>query len=166
MTSVVGNREPLESCGAHFVNYDHGVKPDIAKGVGISGLIDCIHKVIIKKDAFSGHSCSLLTGGHDYGKFGEERKGSTVGGPITIEEGVWIGSFSIILGKSGGTVIGAHSVIGAGAVVAKSVPPYEVWVGNPAKCIKKYNHETKKWEKVNEKRTKDADNIEIKDVTG
>lgn len=38
------------------------------------------------------------------------------------------------------TRIGAHSIIGAGAVVTSDIPPYSITVGVPAKVIKKdYN---------------------------
>lgn len=53
--------------------------------------------------------------------------------PVTIGNDVWIGSRVILLP---GVTIGDGCVIGAGAVVAKSVPPYSVVVGNPAKVIK------------------------------
>jgi len=33
------------------------------------------------------------------------------------------------------TTIGAHAMIGMGAVVTKDVPPFTIWVGNPARCI-------------------------------
>jgi len=39
--------------------------------------------------------------------------------------------------------IGAYAFIGAGAVVTKNVPPYSLWVGNPAKqigWISEYGH--------------------------
>jgi len=36
-----------------------------------------------------------------------------------------------------GVTVGARSVIGAGAIVTKSVPPGEIWGGNPAKLIRK-----------------------------
>lgn len=52
--------------------------------------------------------------------------------PIIIEEDVWIGSGSTILI---GVRIGKGSVIGAGSVVNKSVPDYEIWAGLPAKKI-------------------------------
>ncbi len=52
---------------------------------------------------------------------------------VVIEDDVWIGSGVIILD---GVRIGAHSVIGAGSVVTKSVPPQSVVVGVPAKVIK------------------------------
>jgi len=53
--------------------------------------------------------------------------------PIIIGNDVWIGRRVIILP---GVTIGDGCVIGAGAVVAKSIPPYSIAVGNPAKVIK------------------------------
>lgn len=52
---------------------------------------------------------------------------------IHIEENATIGMRSIILP---GVTIGKGSVIGAGSVVTKSIPPYSVAVGNPARVIK------------------------------
>lgn len=125
-----------EPCGAHFVNYNKE-NCDIADGVGISGLVDTIHKVTIEKDAFSGHDVMILTGGHNPNLFGEERKRIGGGGPITIREGAWIGSRAIIIGP---VEIGKHAVIGAGAVVVKDVPEYALMVGNPAQIKKFYKH--------------------------
>ena len=53
--------------------------------------------------------------------------------PVIIEDNVWIGARVIILP---GVTIGTGSVIGAGAVVPKSIPPYSVAVGNPARVVK------------------------------
>ena len=53
--------------------------------------------------------------------------------PIIIEDDVWIGANSIILG---GVKIGNGAIIGAGAVVTKDVPPRAIVAGNPAKLIK------------------------------
>ncbi len=47
---------------------------------------------------------------------------------VTIEEGCWIGTRAIILK---GVTIGRGSVIGAGAIVTKDVPPYSIYVGVP-----------------------------------
>lgn len=134
--SEVGHYIPTEPCGAHFINYSKE-NCDIADGVGISGLIDCIHKVTIEKDAFSGHDVMLLTGGHDPNKFGEERKKVEAGGPIHIKEGAWLGSRCIIVGP---VTIGRHAVVGAGAVVVNDVPDYALAVGNPAQVKKYYKH--------------------------
>lgn len=56
--------------------------------------------------------------------------------PIVIKDGVFIGASSIILK---GVTIGEESIIGAGSVVTKDVPPREVWAGNPAKFLKSLN---------------------------
>jgi len=50
---------------------------------------------------------------------------------VTIGEGTWIGSAAVIMAD-----VGRHSVVGAGAVVTRSVPEYVVAAGVPAKVIK------------------------------
>ncbi len=52
---------------------------------------------------------------------------------VIIEDNVFIGAHCLILK---GTRIGKNSIIGAGSVLAKSVPPNEIWAGNPAKKIR------------------------------
>ena len=52
---------------------------------------------------------------------------------VGIENYVLIGSRAIILK---GVTVGRGSVIGAGSVVTKSIPPYSVAVGNPARVIR------------------------------
>ena len=47
-----------------------------------------------------------------------------------------------------GTILGKQCIVGANAVVRGVFPDYCVIVGVPAKVIKKYNFETKKWERV------------------
>ncbi|GAB4237994.1 MAG: acyltransferase [Ekhidna sp.] len=56
------------------------------------------------------------------------------GEPIIIEDNVWITTRATILK---GVKIGEGSVIAAGAVVNKDVPPYTIVGGVPAKVIKK-----------------------------
>ena len=64
---------------------------------------------------------------------------------IVVEDDCWIAANAVI---TAGVRIGKHSVIAAGAVVTKDIPPYSVAVGNPAKVLKQYNFETKNWERV------------------
>lgn len=65
--------------------------------------------------------------------------------PITIADDVWIGSNAVI---TAGVTIGKHAIIGAGSIVTKDVSPFSVYVGNPARMIKKYNFNTQTWEAV------------------
>lgn len=53
--------------------------------------------------------------------------------PIVLGDGVWIGARTVL---APGVEIGADSVIAAGAVVARKIPPNEVWGGVPAKKIR------------------------------
>jgi len=60
-------------------------------------------------------------------------EGLTSKGAIILEHDVWIGASSIVLS---GVTIGHGSIVGAGSVVTKSIPPYSIVCGNPAKVIR------------------------------
>ena len=60
-------------------------------------------------------------------------RGLEVAKPIVIEDNVWIGGGAILLP---GVRIGRNAVVGAGAVVTKSVPANTVVAGNPARVIR------------------------------
>ncbi|WP_312364685.1 DapH/DapD/GlmU-related protein [Sphingobacterium sp.] len=62
--------------------------------------------------------------------------------PVKIDNNVWIGANAVILA---GVTIGEHCVVGAGSVVTKDVPPYSVVIGNPAKVVKKWDDQQRKW---------------------
>ena len=64
---------------------------------------------------------------------------------ITIEDEAWIGANSVI---TAGVTIGKHSVIAGGSVVTKSVPPYSIAAGNPARVIKQYDFDKGVWVKI------------------
>jgi lipopolysaccharide O-acetyltransferase len=66
--------------------------------------------------------------------------------PVEIEDNVWLGEFVTVLP---GVKIGEGTIVGANSVVSKSLPPYVIAVGTPAKPIKKFNFETSRWEKIN-----------------
>lgn len=114
-------------------------QPKIGKGVKHGGtlFIDCQDQVTIKDYSFLGHDCKILTGYHDYTQKGLERQRAILHKPVTLERGVWVGSYTIILP---GVTIGENAVIGAGSVVTKDVPANQLWAGNPAKQIKRINY--------------------------
>lgn len=51
-----------------------------------------------------------------------------------IRKGASIGANATVLG---GITIGENSLIGAGSVVTQDIPANEIWVGNPAKFLRK-----------------------------
>ncbi len=61
------------------------------------------------------------------------RTGLEAAQPISIAANVWLGGGAIVLP---GVSIGENSVVGAGAVVTKSLPANVVAVGNPARVIR------------------------------
>ncbi len=81
------------------------------------------------------HSVSWAERRHDVSEWAEGRKDWThvKHAAVTIEDRVWIG-FGVSVLK--GVRIGEGSVIGAGTVLTRSVPPYSVVGGNPGKVIR------------------------------
>ena len=65
--------------------------------------------------------------------------------PVVIEEEVHIGANSVV---TAGVTIGKRTQIGAGSVVTKNIPPFSIAVGNPCRVIKRFDQETKQWERV------------------
>jgi acetyltransferase-like isoleucine patch superfamily enzyme len=65
-------------------------------------------------------------------RLGEDNDISTK--PVLIKSGAFIGAHCIVLK---GVTIGQYSIIGAGSVVTKDIPDWEIWAGNPAKFIRR-----------------------------
>lgn len=111
-----------------------GAKIIIGDNVGISGCtISAGMSIIIGNWVLIG-SGAVISDGDAHPIDPEERRAGYGGkrSPIVIEDDVFIGARAIILK---GVTIGKGSVIGAGAVVAKDIPPYSIAVGNPARII-------------------------------
>lgn len=85
-------------------------------------------KIVTGNDVSIGPEASILTLGHDP----QSPDFSDRGGEVTIGDRAWIGYRAIILP---GVRIGEGAVVGAGAVVTKTVEPYTIVAGNPARVI-------------------------------
>lgn len=85
-------------------------------------------EVIIGERVCINDGVEILTASHD----SADPEWKHVKSKIIIEDYVWIGTGAMILP---GVVLGRGSVVGARAVVSKSVPSNAIVVGNPAKAI-------------------------------
>ena len=99
----------------------------------------CLHAysaiTIGKRCLIAGNTQIIDGSGHDL-SFGAVEQRIFTGGdsrPIVLEDDVWVGANTLILP---GVTIGKGSVIGAGSVVTKAIPPMVVAAGNPARIIK------------------------------
>lgn len=92
-------------------------------------------EITVEECAFFGHNVTLLTGRHDFTKFNEARQQGipNSGNNIIVRRGAWIASNVVVIGPC---EIGQHSVVAAGSIVTRDVPPYCIVAGNPAKVIR------------------------------
>ncbi|MBS0237593.1 MAG: acyltransferase [Proteobacteria bacterium] len=71
---------------------------------------------------------------NDYHQIDPTKRGiRPASAPIILEENVWLGARVIVLS---GVTIGADSVVAAGSVVTRDIPPRSVAAGQPARVIK------------------------------
>lgn len=116
--------------------------------------------------------CKFLGAGHVYESpfVPYVASGATRGGEIELGTNCWLGANVIVLK---GVKIGYGSIIGAGAIVNRNVPPLSVVVGNPGRVIKRFDMRLQTWVKVKEYDDKndqdllsEAEYLEILNKTG
>jgi maltose O-acetyltransferase len=99
------------------------------------------YPIRIGRDVMIGPNCALFAADHPMrasdrilrNPDGSRRGNLTTGKPIVVEDEVWIGGNVVIVA---GVTIGARSMIGAGSVVTRSIPPDVFAAGNPCKVIR------------------------------
>lgn len=108
----------------------------IGNNVGISNsILIANEQVTIEDNVMIGAGCMISDTDWHSIKYNERMKGDfgIAVKPIVIKKGVWLGGGVTVLK---GVTIGEYSVIGAGAVVTKNIPPKQIWAGNPARYIR------------------------------
>lgn len=128
----------IQKCG-HHVNIEKGAMfnanvilgdySDLGVKCQINGPVEIGNYVMM------GPECIIYTQNHkiDDLSFPMQQSGFQEVKKVIIGNDVWIGSRVTILP---GVQIGDGCVIGASCVVSKSIPPYSIVVGNPARIVK------------------------------
>lgn len=113
------------------------VGDNVSLGIGAK-IIAEKSKVIIGDNVMFGPDVVVVGGGHSIDVVGlpmsgvvEKSGGEDLG--VVIDDDVWVGARAIILR---GVNVGRGAVVAAGAVVNKSIPPYAIVAGNPARVIR------------------------------
>jgi acetyltransferase-like isoleucine patch superfamily enzyme len=136
---VIGNNVSILNgsiidCLGVYNNIGEGLSIGNNVGIGQNCFIQVRANVEIRSNVIFGPNVSVFSENHIFEnssipivKQGVTRKG------VIIEEGVWIGTRSVVLD---GVTIGKNSVIAAGSIVNKNVPPFSIYGGVPARLIK------------------------------
>lgn len=110
---------------------------DVNLGMGPT-LMAAKSTIRIGNKVMFGPFVTLIGGNHNAAEVGrfmvdvhEKRPGDDLG--VIIEDDVWVGTRAVILR---GVTVGRGSIIAAGSVVTKDVPPYSIVAGCPARVIK------------------------------
>lgn len=94
--------------------------------------------LVVGNDVLMGPDVVMLSSSHAFDRLDIpiNRQGARPRRPIVIGNDVWIGTRVIILP---GVQVGDHTIIGAGSVVTKDLPPLAIVGGNPARIIRSRN---------------------------
>ena len=119
------------------INVEKGasVQEDVILKDGANVGVNCLigRETVIGKNVMMAPDCQIHTRNKKYNKELRRYKGYEPTKPVVIGDNCWLGSRVLIMP---GVEIGEGSMIAAGAVVAKNMPPYSVIAGNPAKPVK------------------------------
>jgi len=85
----------------------------------------------IGDDVMIGPNVSIITSSHPLEP--SQRRSCVIAKPVVIHRNVWIAAGATIIG---GVTIGENSVVAAGSVVTRDVPPNCLAGGNPARIIR------------------------------
>ena len=127
--------------GATVISLGNGCK------VGRRCMISAKNRVELEEDVLLGPSVLITDHSHEFSDINApiHEQGLTAGGTVRIERNCWLGYGAAVICVSGELVIGRNSVVGANAVVTRSVPPFSIVAGNPAKVVRRYDPEARKW---------------------
>ncbi len=139
----LGRRSVIESyCAVNNMVGDVVLGDGVRLGIG--GTI--IGPVVMEDYSFTGQNCLISGLIHNYEDPSSliiDQGVSTA--PVVIGRGTYLGANVVVVA---GVTLGEHCVVGAGSVVTRSMPPYTLCVGSPARAVKRYDFDKKEWIKI------------------
>lgn len=160
---------PFSVEGARFISIDKGVyvkpnawflaikdsdylssDPKITIGkktyIGRGAHIVALKSIRIEQSVLMGDNVYIADNFHKFDKVDVPYKDQGVGfkSEVIIGEGTWLGENVCVISAK----IGKQCIVGANSVVLHDIPDYSMVVGAPAKIIKTYDKQSKKWIKV------------------
>ena len=97
--------------------------------IGEDAWIDNLALVSVGNNAVISQGAYLCTGNHDWSRATFDLRT----GPIRLEDGAWVGARAFI---GPNVVLERCAIAGAGSVVTRSIPAFEVHAGNPAAFVR------------------------------
>jgi acetyltransferase-like isoleucine patch superfamily enzyme len=113
------------------INFNVFIENDVVIGnnVTVKSGVQLWDGMIVEDNVFIGPNVTFTND-----KFPRSKQYPDMFQKTIVKKGASIGAGSVILC---GIQIGENAMIGAGSVVTKNVPANELWIGNPAKFIRK-----------------------------
>jgi acetyltransferase-like isoleucine patch superfamily enzyme len=105
----------------------------IGSECGFSGTVVAAAESIVIGDRVLCGANSTITDTDWHGVYPEERSSVGRSAPVSIQDDVWIGMGAVVLK---GVTIGHGTVVAAGSVVTRALPPMVVAAGNPARVLR------------------------------
>lgn len=159
-------RKPLHVQGLKYIKIGKNVSVDSFSRLDVYNISNSRPEVVLEDNVMICFNCTLLvasklfigenttiaskvlitTENHSIDpEMGNYCRQPLITKDVHIGKNCWIGESAVILP---GVTIGDYSIVGAGSIVTNNIPEYSMAVGIPAKVIKRWNFDTKRWEKI------------------
>jgi acetyltransferase-like isoleucine patch superfamily enzyme len=128
---------PVGSSQSFIIWVSRGAELVIGDDVGISHaeIVSARRIEIGRRAKIGGGACLYDSNFHALSSYQRALSGNpgVESSPLSVGEDAFLGAHCIILR---GVTVGDRSVVGAGSVVAKPIPPDQIWAGAPARFLR------------------------------
>lgn len=131
---TIGSGAMIRPSGYYSGDIGDGLVVGDNTSIGPLNYIGCSGFIRIGSNVMMGPRVSLYAENHNFADTARPMKFQGVTREtITIEDDCWLGSHSVVLA---GVAIGRGSIVAAGSVVTKNVPPFSIVAGAPARILR------------------------------